>query len=31
MECDRCHAAIEPGDEKQHLGQTLCMRRDLLL
>jgi hypothetical protein len=24
MECDRCHAKIEPGDEKQHLGQTLC-------
>jgi len=24
MECDRCHAKIEPGDEKQHLGQALC-------
>jgi hypothetical protein len=24
MECDRCHAKIEPGDEKQHVGQTLC-------
>ena len=24
MECDRCHANIEPGDEKQHLSQTLC-------
>lgn len=24
MECDSCHAKIEPGDEKQHLGQTLC-------
>ena len=24
MECNRCHAKIEPGDEKQHLGQTLC-------
>lgn len=24
MQCDRCHADIEPGDEKQHLGQTLC-------
>ena len=24
MECDRCHAKIEPGEEKQHLGQTLC-------
>ena len=24
MECDRCHSTIEPGDEKPHLGQTLC-------
>jgi hypothetical protein len=24
MECDRCHANIEPGEEKHHLGQTLC-------
>lgn len=24
MECDRCHTNIEPEDEKQHLGQTLC-------
>jgi hypothetical protein len=24
MECDRCHANVEPGDEKQHLGKTLC-------
>lgn len=24
MECDSCHGKIEPGDEKQHLGRTLC-------
>ena len=24
MECDRCHANIEPEDKKQHLGRTLC-------
>ncbi|MCU0594198.1 MAG: hypothetical protein MUC98_01870 [Desulfobacterota bacterium] len=24
MECDRCQATIEPGDEKHHLGRTLC-------
>ncbi|MEW6261722.1 MAG: hypothetical protein AB1641_01480 [Thermodesulfobacteriota bacterium] len=24
MECHRCQAAIEPGEEKNHLGQTLC-------
>jgi hypothetical protein len=24
MECDRCHAIIEAGDEKQHLGEALC-------
>jgi len=24
MQCDRCHAKIDPGDEKQHFGQTLC-------
>jgi len=24
MECNRCRATIEPGEEKQHLGQTLC-------
>jgi hypothetical protein len=24
MECDRCHRNIEPGEEKEHLGQTLC-------
>jgi len=24
MECNRCHANIEPGDDKNHLGQTLC-------
>jgi hypothetical protein len=24
MECDRCHATIEPGEEKQHLRETLC-------
>jgi hypothetical protein len=24
MECDRCRARIETGDEKLHLGQTLC-------
>jgi hypothetical protein len=24
MECDRCQGKIEPGDEKQHLGKTLC-------
>ena len=24
MECASCHAKIEAGDEKQHLGQTLC-------
>jgi len=24
MECDRCHADIEPEEEKNHLGQTLC-------
>ena len=24
MKCDRCHTTIEPGEEKEHLGQTLC-------
>jgi hypothetical protein len=24
MECDRCHGNIGSGEEKQHLGQTLC-------
>jgi len=24
VECDRCHRAIEPGEERQHSGQTLC-------
>jgi hypothetical protein len=24
MDCDDCHGKIEPGDEKQHLGRTLC-------
>ena len=24
MQCDRCHADIEAGEEKEHLGQTLC-------
>jgi hypothetical protein len=24
MQCDRCQANIEPGEEEQHLGQTLC-------
>lgn len=24
MQCNRCHTNIEPGDEKQHLGQSLC-------
>ena len=24
MECDRCHANIEQGEEKEHLGQLLC-------
>jgi hypothetical protein len=24
MECDCCHAKIDPGDDKHHLGQTLC-------
>lgn len=24
MTCDQCHATIEPGDEKEHLGQILC-------
>ena len=27
MECDRCHAKIEAGDEKQHFGHTLCEDR----
>jgi hypothetical protein len=24
MKCDRCSAAIEPGEERDHSGQTLC-------
>lgn len=24
VECDRCHGAIEPGEERYHSGQTLC-------
>lgn len=24
MECDRCQTNIDLGEEKQHLGQTLC-------
>jgi hypothetical protein len=24
MKCDRCHTTIEAGEEKDHLGQTLC-------
>jgi len=24
VECDRCHGAIEPGEERHHSGQTLC-------
>ena len=24
MECDRCNAVIEAGEEREHLGQTLC-------
>jgi hypothetical protein len=24
MKCDRCNQEIEPGDEREHLGQYLC-------
>jgi len=24
MKCDRCENSIDPGEEKEHLGQTLC-------
>jgi hypothetical protein len=24
VECDRCHEAIEPGEERDYSGQTLC-------
>jgi len=24
VECDRCHGAIEPGEERHHSGQALC-------
>lgn len=24
MKCDRCSATIQPGEEREHLGQTLC-------
>ena len=24
MKCDRCKSAIETGEEREHLGQTLC-------
>ena len=24
MKCDRCNTAIEKGEEREHLGQTLC-------
>lgn len=24
MKCDRCQTTIEKGEEKEHLGQTLC-------
>ncbi len=24
MKCDRCNAEIEPGEEREHQGQTLC-------
>lgn len=24
MKCDRCHTGIESGEEREHLGQTLC-------
>ncbi len=24
MKCDRCNTQIEPGEERVHLGQTLC-------
>jgi hypothetical protein len=24
MKCDRCGAAVEPGEEREHLGETLC-------
>ena len=24
MKCDRCRQEIDPGEEREHLGQTLC-------
>lgn len=24
MNCDRCHAAIDPGEEREYRGQVLC-------
>jgi hypothetical protein len=24
MKCERCHTSIEAGEEREHLGQTLC-------
>ncbi|MBW2000617.1 MAG: hypothetical protein JRJ29_21990 [Deltaproteobacteria bacterium] len=24
MRCDRCNAQIEPGEEREHLGEVLC-------
>jgi hypothetical protein len=24
MKCDRCEQEIEPGEEREHLGETLC-------
>lgn len=24
MKCDRCNQEIKPGEEREHLGQTLC-------
>ena len=24
LKCDRCNATIQPGEEREHLGQTLC-------
>jgi hypothetical protein len=24
MECERCHDAVEPGEEREHAGRVLC-------
>jgi hypothetical protein len=24
MECEKCNAAIDPGEEREHFGQVLC-------